>query len=377
VACFQGNTGSIDLTVVGGAPNYTYNWTGGFITQDIGQLASGSYTVLVTDLYNCTSALTVNLTQPATPVILTETHIDNSCSAGITGSINLSVAGGVGPYTYLWNNNATSQDLFNLSSGLYTVQVTDALGCVTPLSIPIADPTNGINVLGVISNVACYGFGTGSINITASGGLPGYTYLWSNGSVTEDISFLVAGTYSVNVSDQSGCQFFTSFTVTQPDSALTYIQTIQNVVCFGQNTGVIYMNVWGGTPPYAFSWSNGDTTQSAYNLVAGTYSGFITDANECNSFVTATITQPPSAITASAVPLNISCFGTNTGSINLTPSGGVPPYTFSWSNGSTTEDISNVQAGIYSVTIMDSISPLLLEPLLIPMLGPTVQVLKI
>ena len=173
--------------------------------------------------------------------------------------------------------------------------------------------------------------------------------------MTEDISFLVAGTYSVNVSDQSGCQFFTSFTVSQPDSALTYIQTIQNVVCFGQNTGVIYMNVWGGTPPYSFTWSNGDTTQSAYNLVAGTYSGFITDANECNSFVTATITQPPSAITASAVPLNISCFGTNTGSIDLTPSGGVPPYTFSWSNGSTTEDISNVQAGIYSVTIMDSI----------------------
>ncbi|NDB35679.1 MAG: hypothetical protein EB023_10160, partial [Flavobacteriia bacterium] len=272
VACFQGNTGFIDLTVTGGAPNYTYVWSNGGVTQDIGQLPAGNYSVTVTDLYGCTSSLSVTLTQPATPILLTETHVDNSCSAGTTGSINLTVSGGVGPYSYVWNNGANSQDILNLQSGNYTVQVTDALGCLAILTVTIADPANGIAVTGNITPVDCFGNGTGAVNITVSGGQPAYSYLWSNGAITQDISSLVANTYSVNVTDQTGCQYFISFLVDQPDSALTFIPTIQNVVCYGQNTGNIYMNVWGGTPPYTFNWSNGNTTQSNFNLIAGTYS---------------------------------------------------------------------------------------------------------
>ena len=283
VACFQGNNGFIDLTVNGGAPNYTYAWSNGGLTQDIGQLTAGSYSVVVTDLYNCTATLNVLLTQPATAIVLTETHIDNSCSAGTTGSINLSVSGGVGPYTYSWNNGATSQDILNLQSGLYVVNVTDALGCVATLSIVISDPSNGIAVTGNITNVDCFGNGTGAIDITVTGGQPGYSYLWNTGSQFQDISSLVTGTYSVNVTDQTGCQYFISFFVDQPDSALTFIPTVQNVICYGQNTGNIYLNLWGGTPPYSFNWSNGNPSQNNYNLFAGSYSVIITDANACNT----------------------------------------------------------------------------------------------
>ena len=152
---------------------------------------AGTYSVIVTDLYNCTSNLSVTITQPSTPIVLTETHVDNSCSAGTTGSINLSVSGGVGPYTYAWNNGATSQDLLNLQSGNYTVQVTDALGCVATMTVPIADPTNGIAVVGNITNVACFGNGTGAVDITVTGGQPGYTYLWNTGATTQDIAYLV------------------------------------------------------------------------------------------------------------------------------------------------------------------------------------------
>ena len=355
VACFMGNNGFIDLTVTGGAPNYAYLWSNGSITQDIGLLTAGTYSVIVTDLYNCTSNLSVTITQPSTPIVLTETHVDNSCSAGTTGSINLSVSGGVGPYTYAWNNGATSQDLLNLQSGNYTVQVTDALGCVATMTAPIADPTNGIAVVGNITNVACFGNGTGAVDITVTGGQPGYTYLWNTGATTQDIAYLVSNTYSVTVSDQSGCQYFISFLVDQPDSALTFTPTVQNVICYGQNTGNIFMNVWGGTPPYTFSWSNGVNTQSNLNLYAGTYSDIIIDANGCSTSYSATVTQPPAPLTPYLQPTHVACFGTNTGSIDLNISGGFPQYSYSWSNGATTQDINNLAAGLYSVTIMDSV----------------------
>lgn len=355
VSCYLGNTGSIDLSVVGGLSPYVYQWSNGQVTQDISQLTAGTYNVVITDINNCANSLSVNLSQPSSPILLTETHLDNSCSTGSTGSINLTVTGGVAPYSYLWNNGLITEDISNLASGAYTVQVTDALGCVSSISVTIVDPTNGINVASNVTNVLCFGNGTGSIDITVSGGNPSYSYSWNNGSNSEDISNLVSGTYSVTVSDQAGCQYFASFQVSQPTAPLNYTSNTQNVVCFGQNTGNIYMNVTGGTPPYIYSWSNGINTQNNLNLFAGTYSETITDANGCSVFYSSTISQAPSAINAFLQPTGVICFGTNTGSVDLTVSGGLAPYTYSWSNGSISEDISGVFSGNYSVSITDNL----------------------
>jgi hypothetical protein len=156
VACLGGNTGSIDLTVIGGAPTYTYLWSTGAVTQDVGQLSAGSYQVLVTDIHNCSSTLIVQLTQPPTAITFSETHVNNDCSSGTTGSIDLTVAGGGIPYAYSWNNGAATQDITNLLTGTYTVQVTDNFGCTQPFSVTILDPANGIAASTINSNVNCY-----------------------------------------------------------------------------------------------------------------------------------------------------------------------------------------------------------------------------
>ncbi len=321
--------GSIDLTVTGGTGAYTYSsWTGGAITtQDISGKASGTYTVTVTDANACTKTLSATITQPAAGLALTSTQVNVLCFGGSTGSIDLTVTGGTGAYTYSWTGGATTQDLTGKASGTYTVTVTDANACTKTLSATITQPAAGLTLTSTQVNVLCFGGSTGSIDLTVTGGTSPYTYAWTGGATTQDISGKVAGTYTVTVTDANACTKTLSATITEP-TVLTLSVTTVNSTC-GNANGSVDLTVTGGTGAYTSSWTGGATTQDLTGKVAGTYTVTVTDANACTKTISATVnnTNGPSL---STTQVNILCFGAATGSIDLTVTGGTSPFTYAW-----------------------------------------------
>ena len=354
VLCFGESTGAIDLSVTGGTPSYSYSWVNGANTQDIDSVTIGNYTVVVTDAAGCVDSLTSSITQPSSPLLITETHTDALCVATQTGSIDASVSGGSPGYSYSWSNGQATEDISLLSAGTYYLTVTDAHSCEDTISVTILDPSNTITASAVKSDVLCYGGFDGQIDITVSGGNPGYNYNWSNGSITEDLTNLSEGTYFVNITDVLGCDFFLSVDILEPLSPLTVDTLITDVVCFNQTTGAITLSVSGGTVPYTYLWSTGDTTASIFNLSAGNYSVIVTDSNGCVQNLSLSVDQPLAPLTVTEVHQNVSCFAGNDGFIDLTVSGGVPGYNYTWNTGQITQDLSSIIAGNYSVTVQDS-----------------------
>ena len=209
VSCNGGSDGSIDLSVAGGTAPYTYSWddAGSSTTQDISSLPIGTYTVTVTDDNSCTATQTVTITEP-NALSLSSTQLNVSCNGGSDGSIDLSVSGGIAPYTYSWNNpsNSTTQDIGSLTAGTYTVTVTDDNSCTATETVTITEPT-ALSLSSTQVNVSCNGGSDGSIDLSVAGGTAPYTYSWNDpsNSTSQDISSLAAGTYTVTVTDDNSC----------------------------------------------------------------------------------------------------------------------------------------------------------------------------
>ena len=284
VLCNGNSTGSIDLTPSGGTPSYTYAWSSGATSQDVSNLAAGTYMVTVTDAGGCSQTTSVTLTQP-TALVLTNTQTNVLCNGNSTGSIDLTVSGGTPAYTYSWTGGVTTQDRTNLAAGTYTVTVTDANGCSKTNSVTITQPSV-LSLSTTQNNVLCNT--AGSIDLMVSGGTPAYTYSWSNGPTTQDVSNLAAGTYTVTVTDANNCTKTTSVTITQA-SALSLSSTVVNPSNCFVSDGSIDLSVSGGQPGYSYDWSNdGDESpdndpQDLQNLPEGTYTITVTDASGCTA----------------------------------------------------------------------------------------------
>jgi len=377
VSCYGGSDGQIVLTVSGGTSPYTYDWADIAGTSNpkdrTGLIAGTTYTVTVTDAKSCTQVLT-NITVTEPPDLTADASIktDVSCYGGSDGTITLSVGGGTGPYSYLWSNGATTQNLSGLGIGTYSVTVTDSEGCTETASNTITQPTL-LTASATPVDADCYGASTGGVTLTVGGGtvLPGgppdYNYLWSNNATTKDLAGVPAGPYTVTVTDNNGCTAVTGATVTQP-AAITVSGAVTSVLCNGDLTGAIDLTVGGGAGGFSYAWADGPTDEDRTGLGAGTYTVTVTDANLCQEIRSYTITQP-SARSLSMVNSDISCFGGSDGSINLTVSGGISPYTFLWSNNATTEDLTGLTAGAYTVTVTDAnlcVSTLISSPITQP-----------
>ena len=183
------------------------------------------------------------------------------------------MTGGTTPYTYLWNGGATTQDRTGLTAGTHSVTVTDANGYTLTATVTITQPATLV-ASATSTNVNCNGGANGTIDLTVTGGTTAYTYVWSNGATTQDLSSLAAGTYSVTVTDANGCTATATKTITQP-TTLTATASSTNALCYGCNNGTASVTPAGGTSPYSYVWSNGATTQNVTGLVAGTYLSLI------------------------------------------------------------------------------------------------------
>jgi len=345
----NGGNGAIDVSVNPPPGNYTYNWSSGQTTQDITGLTPGTYTITVTNGVSCTGTATFTIADNPNLPNVTATTVSTTCDLS-NGSINVSVSGGVSPYTFNWSNGATTEDLSNIPAGSYSVTVTGANGCTRVANVTVNNNNPTITITGsATSNTSCNS-GNGSINITVTPPNPNYTFNWSNGATTEDISNLTPGSYTVTVNGGGSCTQTNTFTVNDnPNTPNLNSSTVQST-CELSN-GSINLSASGGVAPYTFNWSNGATTEDLSNIPAGSYSVTVTGANGCTNTANINVGNNNPTITINGnVIANTTCNGGN-GSINITVTPPNPAYTYNWSNGATTEDISNLPPGSYTVTV--------------------------
>lgn len=350
VDCPGDLNGSIDLTVAGGTPPFTYAWSNGAVTEDITGLAAGTYSNTTTDANGCTETITVQINEPA-DLMITDNIVDVACNGAATGRITVLASGGTPVYTYAWSTGAMTRTITDLTAGTYVVTVTDANDCDIVASFTVGEPS-ALLVDGAVTNNDCFGDADGVIDLTVSGGTSGYTFLWNNGATTEDISGLTAGDYEVTVTDANECEVTASFTVDETDE-IELSATPTNVLCNGGADGAVDLTVSGGLAPYTYLWTNGATTEDLSELMAGIYTVIVTDANNCQASISVSI-QEPSALGATATVSNLACPGDANGAIDLIVSGGTTPYAYDWDNGVTTQDLDNLLAGTYEVTITDA-----------------------
>ena len=238
----------------------------------------------------------------------------------------------------------------SLYQGTYQIRITDSTFCETVDTVILTNQNQLLNTITTL-DPSCNGFLNGTIDVQTSGGNAPYTYLWSNGDTSQNISNISSGVYSVMISDLNNCILYDTVFIDQPLS-LTYSEIHDSVSCFGFNDGFIDLSINGGTAPYSFNWSSGDTTEDLYNLSFGTYDVDVTDSNNCLLVVNFNIYQPDELLT-SYILNYVSCYGLRDGSIDASISGGTSPYNYSWNTGDSIQDLNNISASTYILNVTD------------------------
>ncbi|MEY4893239.1 MAG: hypothetical protein RL751_49, partial [Bacteroidota bacterium] len=353
VLCYAGTNGAVNTTINGGTLPYTILWSNGQIAPNLSNLQAGTYEMIVTDANNCKDSIETAVTQPAQPLSVTHTQQDVLCYGDATGAIDITVAGGTPTYAYSWSIGSISADLTGLPIGTYNVQITDANGCLITYGATIQQPVAPLSMSGLVTPIACFGDSVGAVNIAVSGGTTPYTYNWNNGAFTsQNINTLPAGSYSVLVTDDHLCTITQTFVVTQPQGPIALSETHVDAGCDGP--GSIDLTTTGGTAPYSFVWSNLTFNEDVIPAAAGAYTVQVEDGNGCADSLSVTVLNLAIPIFTSISGQDILCLDDSTGTIDFTVTGGVAPFTYSWSNGATTEDISGLPAGTYIVTVTDA-----------------------
>jgi gliding motility-associated-like protein len=292
------------------------------------------------------------------PVTLTKSTTNVNCFADNTGAIDLTVAGGMSPYTYSWSNTKTTEDLSGLTSGTYTVLVTDKIGCTGTTSITITQPTAALAAVSSATSVTCKGSGNGSTSVVATGGTPVYTYLWSPvGGTAATTSSLSGGIYTVTVTDANGCSQVTSVTVNESTALLNSgITNNIAVTCKGSKNGTLTVTPTGGTLPYTYNWTPaGGTASTASGLAGGTYTVTVKDKYGCSTTTTALVNESTLALNVVMTQNTpVTCKGSSNGTLVATPVGGTSPYTYNWSPvGGNGRTASGLSGGSYTISVTD------------------------
>lgn len=360
INCYGDATGQIDPGISGGTSPYSYSWSNGTTNPILTNAAAGDYDLTITDAHGCSAIYHYELTQPQETLSIGLSHDDVLCYGDATGAVYATVEGGTAPYSYTWNNGATTTNILSVPMGNYTLTVADALGCSISSAEQVQQPANPLSATSVSTDVNCFGENTGGVQLTVTGGTTSYSYQWSNsGAVilsqtTPTISNLVADTYTVKITDKNGCTLMRTAVVQQPAAAISNTAAITDVNCYGMSQGAIDLSVQGGTTSYTYQWSNGATTEDLLNVASGTYTVTITDANNCVNTGTYTVHQPAAPLVASLIPTPVKCKDGSDGKIAAQVTGGTPAYSYSWSNGSTTNALKNITAGVYNLTVTDA-----------------------
>jgi len=392
IECNGEATAVIETTVNGGVLDYNYQW---FLEDDLGNRSiivgetaneiagreAGNYVVEVTDANDNKAEDQFTISEPS-KIIISEVITQVSCFGGKDASIDLSVSGGTAgsfpggqSYTYEWTSTtdssffSTQQDISSISAGEYTVEVLDRNSCLATKKITITQPSLGLAISYEVENLKGFQTNDGKIDITISGGTPDYKFTWEKigdptfTQDTEDINNLSTGVYMVRVLDGNNCDLESELIqVTEPEFLEVTIDNPTSeaqIQCFEEAIPrALSLSVKGGKEPYSYQWFSlpdlvllGESEQSPL-FRAGNYQVRVEDVNGNASTDIITLVEPTELLVNSTVK-NVSCNGFKDGEIELTVTGGTPPYTFEWNTGAITKDITNLQAGAYEVRVRD------------------------
>ncbi len=353
ISCNGLADGAITASATGGTGSIAYQWSNGGSGGTILNLMAGSYTVTATDANDCTNTATYMVTQPSAIEINLVTLQHESCLGQEDGAITIETIGGTGTLFSEWSNGFIGNTIEDLVPGDYSVTVTDNNSCTKTATYTVDE--GGVVDVSLIEkiDVTCNGGSDGSISLSAFGGQEPYTYSWSNGDNGPDVTNLAAGNYLVTVSDNQGCEAVRFYTITQPGAITIQITVTGENLCALDSLVDLEAVPTGGTGPYTGSWSNGVDGLTNTELPAGTYTITITDAMGCSSTSSAVVTAP-TPIVVSISKTNETGVDANDGTATANPTGGTPDYTYLWSNAETTQTITGLAPGTYTVTVSDA-----------------------
>ncbi|MDD3320899.1 MAG: PKD domain-containing protein [Paludibacter sp.] len=370
LSCFDSSNGHIFVSVKGGIPPYSYNWTkdgDSFAsTEDIDNLSSGNYILTVSDSKSCNvKSLNFNIPKPEKLTIDLGKQENIKCNGDNSGAISVTISGGT-PfknydestyYIYSWQGpngfTSVSKDLLNLNAGIYQLTVTDKNSCTAFKQIELTEsPELIVDV--EISPVTCFKANDASIKLNISGGTAPYSIQWNNFGKSEIQKNLAPGEYIAIVTDANNCQ--KTVVAVIPDTDFSIDPIVKNVSSYGAHDGSITLNVNGGINPINLTWDDDPNAGSQRNnLGPGTYTLMLMDGAPCHITETFVITEPQQMQITSKIKNALACDNLNSGAIDLFVIGGLAPYSYKWSTGCETEDLSDVPAGIYLVTVTDAI----------------------
>lgn len=349
-----GGTGSATVTASGGSPSYTYAWSpsGGSSSTATG-LAANNYTCTITDANGCTTTQTFSITAP-TALSATSSSTPATCGNN-NGTASVIASGGTGGYTYSWapsgGNAATTT---GITGGSYTCTITDANGCTTSTVVAVAStggPTTAVQSFG---DVSCFGGNDGTGTISASGNGP-FTYSWApTGGNAATASNLIAGVYTVTVTDNNGCSSTQTISITEPTAVVPSISAFTDATC-GNNDGSATATAAGGAGGYTYSWApSGGNAATAINIGAGIYTVTVTDANGCTSTTTVSISNIGAPVVSTQSQIDVTCFGLTDGTATVAATGS-GPFTYTWApSGGNAATASNLAQVVYTVTVTDN-----------------------
>jgi len=366
VLCNGGNTGAIIVTFI--ADSISFNGSAfSFQTspKTYNDLTAGTYHWIVKDQNGCINSDSEIVTEP-TELLASSSHSNVLCNGGSTGSVTITFSGGTPADSISFNGGVyelqTSPKTYtDLAAGTYNWIIKDQNGCNKNGTEIVTEPTE-LLASSSHTNVLCNGGSTGSVTITFSGGTPADSISFNGGvyalqTSPKTYTDLAAGTFNWIVKDQNGCTKNGTEIVTEPTELLAS-SSHTNVLCNGGSTGSVSISFSGGTPADSVSFNGGvyalQTSPKTYSdLAAGTYNWIVKDQNGCTKNGSEIVAEPTELL-ASSVHTNVLCNGANNGSIDLTVTGGTPPFTYLWSNLATTQDLDSLMPGSYSVIITDS-----------------------
>lgn len=361
VVCSGGSNGTANAGVQNGTGPFTYSWTTLPIqtAATATGLVAGTYKVRVTDFNGCLDSTIVTVTEPPA-MFHTSGFTAVSCFGGTNGTATVNMNGGTGGYTYSWNTLPiqTSSTATGLSAGTYTLDVVDDNACPYQAIVVVSQPP-ALSLTLTYQPLSCTGNSDGQASVTVSGGSPGFSYIWSTtpAQSTAVATGLINDTYSVTVTDANACVITGQVQVLLAPPLQLQVQ-VRDVTCFNQNNGQATVLATGGFPGYQYQWSSvpAQATVTATGLAAGTYVVIVTDSRNCNTSQILQVYQPL-ALQLNTTSTDVLCFGQSTGAVSVTGFGGTSPYSFTWHTTpvNTTQTVTGLPAGLYNVTLTDSL----------------------
>ncbi|MEL6922768.1 MAG: T9SS type A sorting domain-containing protein [Bacteroidota bacterium] len=349
--CADTCDGALSINVSGGDGELNILWSNGATTANLDNLCAGTYAVVVTDAAGCSISNSFDLVEP-TPLSVAINASDESANGASDGSISLNVSGGTGDYTYSWSNGARTSDINQLSPGIYEIEVVDANGCTISQSVSIsAFNCSSIAFNTSIIPVDCAGACNGTATIALENS-EDFEITWSDGQTGASVSGLCVGRYSVNITSSDNCTATAEVEITAPEDLVVELEATPGD-CKDQSGAVA--RVSGGVLPYVYSWSNGANTANVDGLEDGLYQISITDGNGCQAVQEIEVIRSSNPLSYSLESLPISCFGAADGSVSVGALNGSGPFRYEWNTGDTTQTISNVAPGSYSVIVTDTV----------------------